>query len=122
MDSSKDKEPDTLVGILKALKELVVKRNKLFGITERIDIEKAKTIDPDEREIFANMLDEMAEFLDSESISLSSARVVAREGRITEPDQVRETGVYLPFQKLEHALTEAANALRHDAEVLRRIK
>lgn len=120
MDSPK--EPDTLVEILKSLKELVEKRNKLFGLNERIDIDKAKTLDPEERGIFAGVLDGMADFLDTESRLLASARIVAREGRITEPDQVRETGIYLPFQKLEHALTEAANALRNDAEVLRRIK
>jgi hypothetical protein len=35
MDAPKDKEPDTLVGILKSLREIAKKRNKLFGIKEK---------------------------------------------------------------------------------------
>jgi hypothetical protein len=111
--------------IISGLKDLIKSRNEKFGLdalTERIDYEKAKKIDLRERLIMASALDEIADVLDRESRYFTEARVVVKSGKITKPKEVRDTGIYLPLGRIERDLTEAADAIRADAQTLRKLK
>jgi hypothetical protein len=121
------REPKTLLEALESLKELIQYRNEKFGlgkdtISERVDYAKAKTsMDRRERLILADALDEIADVIDRESRFFTTTRVNTKEGRITNPDGNRDTGVYLAFQKVERALSEAADSVRLDAQILRKL-
>lgn len=111
--------------ILTGLKNLIKERNEKFGLEdllERVDYAKARKIDSRERLIIANSLDEIADILDRESRFFTEARVVFQNGKITKPDEIRDMGIYLPLRRIEGNLTEAADAIRVDAQTLRKLQ